>query len=77
MRKVKIANRPAKYNKLTVNEKIKVISGKLRVGDAKKAAMATGYTPSYVRDVITGRRTNSRILNKMYDITRSRKEVLI
>lgn len=60
------------YRKLPYTAKLAVINSRLRQGDVVKVAARTGFSPNYTSEVIGGLYTNSKIVNKAYDMTRGR-----
>jgi hypothetical protein len=66
------SNRPTSYASLTYIQKVSRINRKLRRGDVVKVAEATGYSPNYTSEVLSGKGINMRIVNQAYDITRGR-----
>jgi hypothetical protein len=65
-------NRPTSYRKLTYIQKNAVTNRRLRTGDVSRIAEATGYSTSYVSQVISGKYFNDSVLNTAYDMTRGR-----
>lgn len=65
-------NRPSEYDVLTYTQKISRANRKLRFGDVTRVASATGFSPNYVSEVLTGKYNNSRIVNAAYDMSRGR-----
>lgn len=61
------------YRKLPITAKIAVINSRKRMGDVSKVAMATGFSPNFVSEVLNGLYRNDRIVNKAFDMTRGRK----
>jgi len=66
------SNRPTSYASLTYIQKVSKINRRLRRGDVVKVASATGYSPNYTSEVLSGKGFNTRIVNQAYDITRGR-----
>ena len=66
------SNRPSTYTKLTYIQKVSRINRKLRTGDISKVATEMGYSNTHVSDVVSGKYFNDSIVNKAYDMTRSR-----
>ncbi len=66
------SNRPQSYKKLTYLQKVSIVNRKLRIGDISRVAEATGYSITYVSDIISGKHFNNRILNEAYDTVRGR-----
>ena len=66
------SNRPASYNKISTVAKVASINSRRRTGDVTKVADRTGFSMSYVSDVLNGHYTNERIINNAYDMTRGR-----
>jgi hypothetical protein len=66
------SNRPTSYASLSYLQKVSRINRKLRRGDVVKVAEATGYSPNYTSEVLSGKGINMRIVNQAYDITRGR-----
>jgi hypothetical protein len=65
-------NRPTQYRKLTYIQKNAITNRRLRTGDVSRIAEATGYSTSYVSQVLSGEYFNDRIQNKAYDMLRGR-----
>jgi hypothetical protein len=66
------SNRPESYAKLTYIQKAAQINRKLRTGDVTRIAEATGFSPSYTSQVLSGQYFNDSLLNKAYDMVRGR-----
>jgi hypothetical protein len=66
------SNRPSTYTKLTYIQKVSRINRRLRTGDISRIADETGYSTTHVSDVVSGKYFNDSIVNKAYDMTRSR-----
>ena len=66
------SNRPSTYTKLTYIQKVSRINRKLRTGDISRIAEETGYSTTHVSDVVSGKYFNDTIVNRIYDLTRSR-----
>jgi hypothetical protein len=60
------------YRKLPYTAKLAVINSRLRQGDIVKVADRTGFSPNFTSEVIGGLYTNSKIVNKAFDMTRGR-----
>lgn len=60
------------YRKLPYTAKLAVINSRLRQGDVVKVAARTGFSPNYTSEVIGGLYTNTKIVNKAFDMTRGR-----
>lgn len=65
-------NRPSEYTKLSYTQKISRTNRKMRLGDVTRVAEATGFSPNYVSEVLSGKYNNERIVNEAYDYTRGR-----
>jgi len=57
----------------TLKEKLSVFRSKTRLGDQKRISDMTGYSPSYVSEVLGGKYQNKSIVDYAYKITRARK----
>ena len=57
----------------TPEDKLSVFRSKTRIGDQKRISDMTGYSPSYVSEVLGGKYQNKSIVDYAYKITRSRK----
>jgi uncharacterized membrane protein len=66
-------NRPASYQKLTADQKRKIVQNAKTYGDLRKIANKLGVSASAVSYVVSGRYNNTRILNAAYDLVRGRK----
>jgi len=66
------SNRPSSYTKLSYAQKLSRINRKLRTGDITRVAETTGFSTTHVSDVLSGKYTNTFILNEAYDRTRGR-----
>jgi hypothetical protein len=66
------SSRPSTYTKLTYIQKAAKVNRKLRTGDITRLAEATGYSTTHVSDVVSGKKFNNVIMNKIYDMTRGR-----
>ena len=65
-------NRPSEYSVLSYTQKISRANRKLRFGDVARVAESTGFSPSYVSEVLSGLYRNNTVVNSAYDITRGR-----
>ena len=61
-----------KYRKLSTGAKLAVVASRKRHGDVSRVATATGFSRNWTSEVLAGLGTNSRILNRAYDMTRGR-----
>lgn len=61
------------YVKLSTTEKLAVIADRKKRGDATAIAQALGVNAKYVSAVVTGRRSDTKVVNAMYDKVRGRK----
>jgi len=68
------SNRPASYAKISQIAKVASINSRRRTGDVTKVSNRTGFSTSYVSDVLNGNYTNERIVNSAYDMTRGRRQ---
>jgi len=68
------SNRPTCYTKISTTAKVASINSRRRNGDVTKVADRTGFSTSYVSDVLNGHYTNERIINNAYDMTRGRMQ---
>jgi len=66
------SNRPASYKKISLTAKLACINSRRRNGDVTKVADRTGFSTSYVSDVLNGHYMNERIINAAYDMSRGR-----
>lgn len=57
----------------TLKDKLSVFRSKTRLGDQKRISDMTGYSPSYVSEVLGGKYQNKSIVDYAYKITRARK----
>ena len=57
----------------TLKDKLSIFRSKTRLGDQKRISDMTGYSPSYVSEVLGGKYQNKSIVDYAYKITRSRK----
>lgn len=60
--------------RLSTFEKLNVIATRKRRGDVTKVANRTGYSVSYVSEVLNYQYSNDAIVNAAYDIARKRKQ---
>jgi hypothetical protein len=60
--------------RLSAGEKLNVIATRKRRGDVTKVALRTGYSVSYVSEVLNFQYNNDAIVNAAYDIARKRKQ---
>jgi predicted transcriptional regulator len=67
-----MSNTPKKPQ-LSYQDKMNVIHSKRRRGDQKRISEMTGYSASYVSEVLSVRYNNNEIVNYAYKIMRSRK----
>ena len=63
------------YKKLSIPQKLEIITGRKRRGDNQVIAAELNVTPTYVSGVVNGRHQNTKIVNRMYDKVRGRKVV--
>jgi predicted transcriptional regulator len=57
----------------TIQEKLDTFRTKGRKGDQKRISEMTGFSQSYVSQVLGGKYENKSIVNYAYKITRARK----
>jgi predicted transcriptional regulator len=67
-----MSNTPKKPQ-LSYQDKMNVIHSKRRRGDQKRISEMTGYSASYVSEVLSARYNNDEIVNYAYKIMRPRK----
>ena len=60
------------YRKLNSSAKLAVINSRMRRGDVGRVAKATGFSASFTSEVLSAKKSNDRIVNKAYDMTRGR-----
>lgn len=70
-------NRPASYQKLSLNQKRVVAFLNRRRGDVTKVSKKTGFAMSTVSEVLSGLYNNTRIVNAAYEIARHRKSAKV
>ena len=61
------------YAKLSTTEKLAIIADRKKRGDNTAIAQAMGVDAKYVSAVVTGRKSDSKVVNKMYNKVRGRK----
>lgn len=61
------------YAKLTPAQKMEVISARKRRGDNSMVATKLGVDSKLVSSVVTGRKSDMRVINAMYNTVRGRK----
>ena len=61
------------YAKLSTTEKLAIIADRKKRGDNTAIAQALGVNAQYVSAVVTGRRSDSKVVNAMYNKVRGRK----
>lgn len=61
------------YAKLSTAEKLAVIADRKKRGDNTAIAQILGVDAKYVSAVVTGRRSDAKVVNKMYNKVRGRK----
>lgn len=61
------------YAKLTPAQKLEVISARKRRGDNSMVATKLGVDSKLVSSVVTGRKSDMRVINAMYNTVRGRK----
>lgn len=61
------------YAKLSIAEKLAIIADRKKRGDNTAIAQALGVNAQYVSAVVTGRRSDSKVVNAMYNKVRGRK----
>jgi hypothetical protein len=70
---VATASRRGSYQKLSTEQKLAIIADRKRHGDNTTVANRMGIKPTYVSAVVTGRKADTKVINKMYDTVRGRK----
>lgn len=61
------------YAKLSTAEKLAIIADRKKRGDNTAIAQILGVDAKYVSAVVTGRRSDAKVVNKMYNKVRGRK----
>ncbi len=61
------------YKRLTVEQKLEIITSRKRRGDIQKVAAELNVPSTYVSGVVTGRRKDIKVINNIYDKVRGRK----
>jgi predicted transcriptional regulator len=62
-----------KTKQVSLQEKVSTFNSKSRPGDQKRISEMTGYSASYVSEVLSGKYQNKSIVDYAYKITRARK----
>jgi len=68
------SNSRGSYRKMSYTQKLAIVNNRKRRGDVTAVAIETEFSPSYVSEVISGKYSNERILNRAYDRARGRTE---
>jgi hypothetical protein len=61
------------YAKLSATEKLAIIADRKKRGDNTAIAQTLGVDAKYVSAVVTGRRSDTKVVNAMYNKVRGRK----
>lgn len=61
------------YAKLSMDQKLAIIADRKKRGDNTAVAQVLGVDSKYVSAVVTGRRSDARVVNTMYNKVRGRK----
>lgn len=64
-----------KGGKVSYEQKMATISAKIRRGDQSRICRTTGYSSSYVSEVLSGKHNNTTIVNYAFKMTNPRKAV--
>ena len=59
--------------KVSYDQNMKTISAKIRKGDQARIVRSTGYSSSYVSEVLSGKYNNMDIVNYAFKMTNPRK----
>ena len=62
-----------RYAKLSQSEKLSIIASRKRRGDNQMIATRFGMDSKVVSAIVTGRKSNTRVVNAMYNQVRGRK----
>lgn len=57
---------------LSYSQKISSTKNRLKFGDIKRVAQTSGFSASYVSQVLSGQYKNERIVNVSYNLTKNR-----
>jgi hypothetical protein len=68
-----MTNTAVKGGKVSYEQKMKTISSKIRRGDQSRICRTTGYSSSYVSEVLSGKWKNTTIVNYAFKMTNPRK----
>jgi hypothetical protein len=61
------------YQRLTMEQKMEIIEARKRHGDGAQVAAELGVKTQYVSSVMTGRKADAKVVNRMYNKVRGRK----
>lgn len=70
-----MSNKKATAGKISYEQKMAVISAKIRRGDQSRICAKTGYASSTVSEVLSGKYNNTTIVNYAFKMTNPRKAV--
>lgn len=62
---------------MSYEDKIRIISTFRRRGDGAKTSMRTGFSSSYVSEVLSGVYRNERIVNTAFKMANARKQATL
>lgn len=63
----------SKGGKVSYEQKLATISAKTRRGDQSRICRTTGYSSSYVSEVLSGKYNNTTIVNYAFKMTNPRR----
>ena len=70
-----MSNKKTTGGKISYEQKMSVISSRIRRGDQAIISAKTGYASSTVSEVLSGKYSNMNIINQAFKITNPRKAV--
>ena len=70
-----MSNKKTTGGKISYEQKMSVISSRIRRGDQAIISAKTGYASSTVSEVLSGKYSNIKIVNQAFKITNPRKAV--
>jgi hypothetical protein len=70
-----MSNKKTTGGKISYEQKMSVISSRIRRGDQAIISAKTGYASSTVSEVLSGKYSNINIVNQAFKITNPRKVV--
>jgi hypothetical protein len=70
-----MSNKKTTGGKISYEQKMSIISSRIRRGDQTIISAKTGYASSTVSEVLSGKYSNMKIVNQAFKMTNPRKAV--